>query len=96
MNEAYKIVFEKTGANLSKYEDPYKLADKIKQPIIVIHGRNDSNVPFKNSEDLMKLVKSEEKVFKPFDGNHNSYRDFDQLFYFILEHNGVVIDSSND
>lgn len=91
LNDAYKIVFEKTGADLSLYEDPYKLAEKITQPICVMHGRSDKNVPFSNSVDLMNLVKSEDKKFYPFIGNHNSFRDFNILFDFIREHNGVTL-----
>lgn len=89
--QAYQIVFDKSGADLSKYIDPYKLADKITQPIYVIHGTNDSNVPCKNSKDLIDFVNSQDKKLELFNGNHISYRFgyFQKMIDFILRHNGV-------
>lgn len=89
--QAYQIVFDKSGADPSKCIDPYKLADKIAQPIHVIHGTNDSNVPCKNSKDLIDFVNNKDKKLELFNGNHNSYRFgyFQKMIDFILRHNGV-------
>ena len=74
--------------------EPYEVAQKITQPIFVIHGTKDIHVQFENSEKLMENVQSKEKKFIPFDGNHCSFNRYDyvlQQLIFILNHNGIDI-----
>lgn len=90
--DVYKEVAKKTGVDFSKvYIKTKKLAENITQPIYVIHGRYDRNIPIKDSIKLMEIVKSQDKQFEPFNGNHNDgtriFYWFEQ-FYFILEHFG--------
>ena len=92
--EACRIINEKYGIDFLILEEPYMVADKITQPIFVIHGNNDKIVPISNSEKLMELVKSQDKKFVPFNEGHNDfarYHYFVQQFIFILHHNGVDV-----
>lgn len=41
--------------------EPYEAAQKITQPIFVIHGTKDIHVPIENSEKQMENVQSKEK-----------------------------------
>lgn len=88
----FKEVKEKTGIDFSQIKEPREVAINIKQPIFIIHGMNDSIVPFSNSKELFEIVKSNEKKFKPFNGGHNDfvrYLFYKDMFNFILHQNGV-------
>ena len=56
-----------------------------------MHGRRDLIVPYDQSETLINLVSSQEKILIPFRGGHNDLRFgcMMKLFNFILQHNGV-------
>lgn len=87
-----KEVKEKTGIDFDKVKEPREAAKNIKQPIFIIHGECDSIVPFSNSQELFDVVKSEVKIFKPFNGDHNDLIRqvfYKEMFKFILKHNGV-------
>ena len=90
----FNEVKEKTGINFNDLKEPREAAKYIKQPIFIIHGKIDSIVPFSNSEELFEIVKSEVKTFKSFNGDHNDfirYNYYNDMFKFILRHNGVKI-----
>lgn len=97
VKELYSIscekVKEKTGIDFSNIQQPFQVAEKICQPLIIMHGKSDVHVPISNSEELMQLVKSDVKKFVPFNGTHVSFRHkyFLELFVFILQQNGVEI-----
>ena len=80
-------------------EQLYDAAKKIKQPIYVVHGKNDVILPFEHSQRLMQLVKSDEKIFEPMDCGHCDLSRFSfnlKQFIFILQHNGVDITEYDD
>ena len=96
--EACKIIKEKYGIDFLNLKEPCIAAEKITQPIFVIHGNEDKIVPISNSEKLMELVKSQEKQFIPFKGGHNDFRRYQyfiQQFIFILHQHGIEV-TEND
>lgn len=91
----YQKIKEETGLDFNQIKEPRFVASKISQPLFLIHGEQDYLVPFSNSSELIELVASQEKIFKPFKGDHNFNKERVKLFYemfdFILKHNGVEI-----
>lgn len=84
-----------TEINFNEVDEPRDVADKIKQPIFVMHGKYDNIVPPENSDKFLDLIKSDEIRFELFDGDHNDERRkeiFYEMFKFILHHNGVDVE----
>lgn len=74
MPKVFKKVSEDIGIDFSKNYDDEKPEENINQPIIVLHGINDKCISFSNSEKLIKIVKSKEKILISFNGGHNSFQ----------------------
>lgn len=91
--DVYKEVAKKTGVDFNKvYAKTKQLAYNICQPLFVIHGKFDRNIPIEDSIKLMEIVKSKDKRFESFDGGHNCLIRIDywyKQFYFILKHFGL-------
>ena len=92
--DACKIINEMYGIDFLNIKEAIDVADKINQPIFVIHGNRDILVPIENSIELMEKIKSTEKNFVSFDAGHNDVQRlkyFLDQFVFILRHNGSDI-----
>lgn len=89
----YKKVSETIGIDFSRADQPYILAERIRQPIYVIHGESDGNIPVSESRELISILKSEEKELVVFRGGHNSMSRWcvhiPKQFHFIAKHMGV-------
>ena len=94
MPKVFKKIFEDIGIDFIKNYDDERPEENINQPIIVLHGINDKCIPFSNSEKLIKIVKSKEKMLISFKGGHNSYQRryyYPKMFYFIVKYSGSNI-----
>ena len=83
-----------TEINFDEIQEPRDVAEKINQPIFLMHGQYDDIVPPENSDEFLDLIKSKEIRFELFDGDHNDERRkeiFHEMFKFILHHNGVDV-----
>lgn len=95
----FEEVKRKTGIDFNEVEEPRVAASRIKQPIYVIHGVNDTIVPYTNSEELINTVQSRDKKLESFEGDHNDlirYLIYEKMFKFILKRNGVENITSED
>lgn len=92
--DACKIINDTYGIDFLNIKEAIDVADKINQPIFVIHGNRDSLVPMSNSLELMEKIKSTDKKFVSFDAGHNDVQRlkyFLDQFVFILRQNGSDI-----
>lgn len=65
--------------DVRKY-DPYKVAEKIKIPVLIIHGDKDEEVPFETSIELVKHIKNAKLVtIEGADHRFDNKKDFDLL-----------------
>lgn len=80
---------------------PAKLADKISQPILLIHGAYDDNVPIKQSKIMAAALKKAGKpyAFVELEDSGHSYRseederkEYEEILAFLAEHLPVVSD----
>lgn len=91
----YKKVSETIGIDFSRNDQPFKFATNIKQPIYIIHGEVDRNIPVSESRELISIVQSDEKILETFNADHNHparYLYFPKQFFFIVKHSGAIID----
>lgn len=93
--EILKNIKNKTGIDFSNDLQPFIFAAELKQPIYIIHGEKDRNIPISESRELFSLLNSEEKIFLPFDGDHDDIKIrlpyWKKQFYFIVKHSGAHI-----
>lgn len=97
--QVYQLIEKKTGLKFSEVIEPRDVSGKITQPFFLIHGTEDKLVPCSNSEELIDLVQSTEKIFKKFKGGHNDfgrYIHYEEMFKFILNQNGANSDTNED
>lgn len=94
----YKKVSDSIGIDFSRNDQPCIFAQNIKQPIYIIHGIYDQNIPVAESQELINILKSEDKKLVTFKGGHNDIcriLHFRDQFFFILKHSGADVSEEN-